>query len=183
MTRCDQRATGARYGSSSGKAEPCQGGESRGERPTYPSYPTLEAEEEKGVRGRRGKTSRADVWRMKNSVTEHRRLLKRSCWVGGAEGSKCSRLPTYGMSTAHGDLRGRAGGRANAGSVVGSTAGRARGSRHRASRRRARRGVRNSYRDGARTRTASAAKVSFAEFSKKRGHTHRILSGFSSLEN
>ena len=26
-------------------------------------------------------------------------------------------------------------------------------------------------------------KVSFAEFSKKRGHTHRILSGFSSLEN
>ena len=111
-------------------------------------------------------------------------LLKRSCWVGGAEGSKCSRLPTYGMSTAHGDLRGRAGGRANAGSVVGSTAGRARGSRHRASRRRARRGVRNSYRDGA-TRTASAAsrKVSFAEFSKKRGHTHRILSGFSSLEN
>ena len=119
---------------------------------TYPSYPTLEAEEEKGVRGRRGKTSRADVWRMKNSVTEHRRLLKRSCWVGGAEGSKCSRLPTYGMSTAHGDLRGRAGGRANAGSVVGSTAGRARGSRHRASRRRARRGVRNSYRDGARTR-------------------------------
>ena len=153
---------------------------------TYPSYPTLEAEEEKGVRGRRGKTSRADVWRMKNSVTEHRRLLKRSCWVGGAEGSKCSRLPTYGMSTAHGDLSGRAGGRANAGSVVGSTAGRARGSRHRASRRRARRGVRNSYRDGAKTRTASAAssrKVSFAEFSKKRGHTHRILSGFSSLEN
>ena len=103
--------------------------------------------------------------------------------LGGAEGSKCSRLPTYGMSTAHGDLRGRAGGRANAGSVVGSTAGRARGSRHRASRRRARRGVRNSYRDGARTRTASAAKVSFAEFSKKRGHTHHILSGFSSLEN
>ena len=77
-------------------------------------------------------------------------------------GSKCSRLPTYGMSTAHGDLSGRAGGRANAGSVVGSTAGRARDSRHRASRRRARRGVRNSYRDGARTRTASAAKVSFA---------------------
>ena len=157
---------------------------------TYPSYPTLEAEEEKGVRGRRGKTSRADVWRMKNSVTEHRRLLKRSCWVGGAEGSKCSRQPTYGMSTAHGDLSGRAGGRANAGSVVGSTACRARGSRHRASRhrvsrRRARRGVRNSYRDGAKTRTASAAsrKVSFAEFSKKRGHTHRILSGFSSLEN
>ena len=26
-------------------------------------------------------------------------------------------------------------------------------------------------------------KVSFAEFSKKRGHTHRILSGFSSHEN
>ena len=104
--------------------------------------------------------------------------------LGGAEGSKCSRLPTYGMSTAHGDLRGRAGGRANAGSVVGSTAGRARGSRHRASRRRARRGVRNSYRDGARTRTASAgAKSLLAEFSKKRGHTHRNLSGFSNLEN
>ena len=157
MTRCDQRATGERYGSSSGKAEPCQGGESPRRTSTYPSYPTLEAEEEKGVRGRRGKTSRAEVWRMKNSVTEHRRLLKRSCSVGGAEGSKCSRLPTtYGMSTAHGDLSGRAGGRANAGSVVGSTAGRARDSRHRASRRRARRGVRNSYRDGARTRTASA---------------------------
>ena len=41
--------------------------------------------------------------------------------------------PTYGMSTAHGDLSGRAGGRANAGSVVGSTAGRAvvRGIAHR----------------------------------------------------
>ena len=151
MTRCDQRATGERYGSSSGKAEPCQ--RASAERAEEDVHVPVEAEEEKGVRGRRGKTSRADVWRMKNSVTEHRRLLKRSCWVGGAEGSKCSRLPTYGMSTAHGDLSGRAGGRANAGSVVGSTAGRARGSRHRASRRRARRGVRNSYRDGARRLT------------------------------
>ena len=83
MTRCDQRATGERYGSSSGKAEPCQGGESRGGRPTYKSYPTLEAEEEKGVRGRRGKTSRADVWRMKNSVTEHAQTTAEEELLGG----------------------------------------------------------------------------------------------------
>ena len=37
--------------------------------------------------------------------------------------------------------------------------------------------------EDARTATAASQKVSFAEFSKKRGHTHRILSGFSSLEN
>ena len=173
MTRCDQRATGERYGSSSGKAEPCQGGESRGGRPRTRRGGGGEGSSRQARKDLKGRCMEDEEFCDRAQTTAEEELL------GG-----WSRLPTYGMSTAHGDLRGRAGGSAGSGSVVGSTAGRARGSRHRASRRRARRGVRNSYRDGrGHGLRRLVRKVSFAEFSKKRGHTHRILSGFSSHEN